>query len=289
MKYQVAKFAISGTSDKQTACDLLAALSAEAGFETFEENDEGLTAWVQKEQFDKDILDEVIATFPLVGTTIEYTIEDAEDRNWNEKWEETGWEPIVIDDKCIIHDTHHPSPATQQPSSMLDITIDAKLAFGTGNHETTRMIVRELMNYDLEGKRVLDCGCGTGILSIVACKRGAKEAVGYDIDEWSVENARHNAELNGVNNIEILHGNASVISHISGVFDIVMANINRNILLEDMAAMREVVNPGGEIILSGFYTEDGMALAERAGHLGMRLLRTDSENNWCMLVFAADA
>ena len=136
---------------------------------------------------------------------------------------------------------------------------------------------------------LLDCGCGTGILSIVACKRGAKEAVGYDIDEWSVENARHNAELNGVNNIDILHGNASVISHISGVFDIVMANINRNILLEDMAAMREVVNPGGEIILSGFYTEDGMALAERAGHLGMRLLRTDSENNWCMLVFAADA
>ena len=103
MKYQVAKFAISGTSDKQTACDLLAALSAEAGFETFEESEEGLTAWVQKEEFDKDILDEVIATFPLVGTTIEYTIEDAEDRNWNEKWEETGWEPIVIDDKCVRH------------------------------------------------------------------------------------------------------------------------------------------------------------------------------------------
>ena len=168
---------------------------------------------------------------------------------------------------------------------MLDITIDAKLAFGTGNHETTRMIVRELMNYDLEGKRVLDCGCGTGILSIVASKRGAKEVVSYDIDEWCTRNTEHNAQLNDVKNLEVLLGDAHVLSHVSGVFDVVLANINRNILLADMPRFKEVMTHGSVLIISGFYEEDSMILAEKAGELGMSLRCANSENNWCMLQF----
>lgn len=287
MNYLVANFHISGVDDLQSARDVLAALAAEAGFETFEDTDDGMRAWVQKEHFDKPMLDEMISTFPFETAVITYDVEDAENKNWNETWEEAGWEPIRVDDQLIIHDSKH--PVDSDDGEITDITIDAKLAFGTGNHETTLMIVRELLRNGMKGKRILDCGCGTGILAITACKLGAREAVCYDIDEWSVENTRHNAELNGVSNIEVLHGNASVISHISGVFDVVVANINRNILLEDMQKMREVLDPGGEIVLSGFYVEDGMMLAERAGHLGLRLLRSDSQNNWCMLVFAADA
>ncbi|MBQ7423293.1 MAG: 50S ribosomal protein L11 methyltransferase [Prevotella sp.] len=287
MKYLVANFHITGVEDLQSARDVLASLAGEAGFETFEDSEDGLTAWVQNDHFDQVLLDEIIKSFPFPTAEINYDIADAEDRNWNESWEEAGWEPINIDDQLLLHDTKH--SVEDLPENSIDITIDARLAFGTGNHETTLMILRELLHTDLKDSRILDCGCGTGILSIAACKLGAREAVCYDIDEWSVKNTRHNAEINGLNNIEVLHGNASVISHISGVFDVVVANINRNILIDDMEAMRGVVNPGGEIILSGFYVEDGMMLAERAGHLGLRLIRSESKNNWCMLVFTADA
>ena len=155
---------------------------------------------------------------------------EAEYRNWNEQWENEGFEPIVIDGRCIIHDTKHPAGDKAPDSPTLDITIEARQAFGTGTHETTRMIVGELLKMDLKGKRILDCGCGTGILGIVASKCGASEIVAYDIDEWSVENARHNAKLNGVKNMEVLEGDRNVLSHVSGVFDVVLANINRNIL-----------------------------------------------------------
>lgn len=140
--------------------------------------------------------------------------------------------------------------------------------FGTGTHETTRLIVGQLLQMDLKGKRVLDCGCGTGILGIVASKMGAQSVVGYDIDEWSVENARHNAELNGVRNMEVLEGNQSVLSHVSGIFDVVLANINRNVLMADMPAMKEVMSHEGILILSGFYAEDGIMIAEKRGLAG---------------------
>ena len=231
---------------------------------------------------DEDILKSVLADFPMEDVTVSYTLEEAAYKDWNEEWEDAGFEPISIDGKCIIHDPQHPVEAAP---GVLDITIQARQAFGTGTHETTRMIVNELVNMDLKDKRVLDCGCGTGILGIVASKCGAKEVVGYDIDEWSVENAQHNARLNGVENMEIFEGNRHVLSHVSGVFDVVLANINRNILLEDLPSMHEVMGHGATIILSGFYGEDGIMIAEKAGSLGLSLVKTESDNNWCALVF----
>lgn len=285
MKYLVAKFKIATSEDLLQVCkDLLADSAAEAGFESFEETQEGLEAYVQKELFDKDALDASIADFPIEGTDISYTIEDAEDKDWNEEWEEQGFDPICVDDQVLIYDAKHPELHPTTSPDHIEIGIEAKLAFGTGNHETTRMIVSTLLNMNLYKMRVLDCGCGTGILGLVASKLGASEVVGYDIDEWSVENAKHNAQLNGVDNLEVYFGNASVINHISGVFDVVLANINRNILLEDMKSFRSVLNEGGYMILSGFYEEDIPVLLEKAKEFGLYESGRRTDNNWACLV-----
>lgn len=285
MKYLVAKFKIATSEDLLQVCkDLLADSAAEAGFESFEETQEGLKAYVQKELFDKDALDASIADFPIEGTDISYTIEDAEDKDWNEEWEEQGFDPICVDDQVLIYDAKHPELHPTTSPDHIEIGIEAKLAFGTGNHETTRMIVSTLLNMNLYKMRVLDCGCGTGILGLVASKLGASEVVGYDIDEWSVENAMHNAQLNGVDNLEVYFGNASVINHISGVFDVVLANINRNILLEDMKSFRGVLNEGGYMILSGFYEEDIPVLLEKAKEFGLYESGRRTDNNWACLV-----
>ena len=285
MKYLVAKFKIATSEDLLQVCkDLLADSAAEAGFESFEETQEGLEAYVQKELFDKDALDASIADFPIEGTDISYTIEDAEDKDWNEEWEEQGFDPICVDDQVLIYDAKHPELHPTTSPDHIEIGIEAKLAFGTGNHETTRMIVSTLLNMNLYKMRVLDCGCGTGILGLVASKLGANEVVGYDIDEWSVENAKHNAQVNGVDNLEVYFGNASVINHISGVFDVVLANINRNILLEDMKSFRGVLNEGGYMILSGFYEEDIPVLLEKAKEFGLYESGRRTDNNWACLV-----
>lgn len=285
MKYLVAKFKIATSEDLLQVCkDLLADSAAEAGFESFEETQEELEAYVQKELFDKDALDASIADFPIEGTDISYTIEDAEDKDWNEEWEEQGFDPICVDDQVLIYDAKHPELHPTTSPDHIEIGIEAKLAFGTGNHETTRMIVSTLLNMNLYKMRVLDCGCGTGILGLVASKLGANEVVGYDIDEWSVENAKHNAQLNGVDNLEVYFGNASVINHISGVFDVVLANINRNILLEDMKSFRGVLNEGGYMILSGFYEEDIPVLLEKAKEFGLYESGRRTDNNWACLV-----
>ena len=285
MKYLVAKFKIATSEDLLQVCkDLLADSAAEAAFESFEETQEGLEAYVQKELFGKDALDASIADFPIEGTDISYTIEDAEDKDWNEEWEEQGFDPICVDDQVLIYDAKHPELHPTTSPDHIEIGIEAKLAFGTGNHETTRMIVSTLLNMNLYKMRVLDCGCGTGILGLVASKLGANEVVGYDIDEWSVENAKHNAQLNGVDNLEVYFGNASVINHISGVFDVVLANINRNILLEDMKSFRGVLNEGGYMILSGFYEEDIPVLLEKAKEFGLYESGRRTDNNWACLV-----
>ena len=285
MKYLVAKFHIEAPDDLLQVCrDLLADSAASAGFESFEETADGLEAYVQKELFDKDALEEGIADFPIEGTHITYDIEDAEDKDWNQEWEEQGFEPICVDDQIVIFDAKHPDLHPTTSPDHIEIGIEAKLAFGTGNHETTRMIVSTLLNMNIFKMRVLDCGTGTGILGIVAAKLGASEVVGYDIDEWSVENAKHNAQLNGIDNMDVYFGNASVINHISGMFDIVVANINRNILLEDMKTFRSVMQEGSSLILSGFYEEDVPVLLDKAHELGLQEVGRRTDNNWTCLV-----
>lgn len=289
MKYLVATFEINANEDLMQVCrDLLTDGAATAGFESFEDTEKGIEAYVQKEQFDKETLDACIADFPIDGIAITYQVEEAEDKDWNQEWEEQGFAPICIDRKVVIYDAKHPemycADKTEKEGDALEIGIEAQLAFGTGNHETTRMIVATMLGMNLRMKRVLDCGTGTGILGIAASKLGAKDVIGYDIDEWSVQNALHNAKLNQVENMEVLNGNASVISHISGIFDVVFANINRNILLEDMKKFRSVMGDGAYLVLSGFYEEDIPLLLEKAEELGMQETERRTDNNWACLL-----
>ncbi len=285
MKYLATSFRIKAEESLMQTCrDLLADGAAEAGFEAFEETTDGLEAYVQKELYDQDTLDAFIASFPIQEAEITYSVTEAEDKDWNEEWEDQGFDPICINDQVLIYDAKHTELHTTTSPDHIEIGIEAKLAFGTGNHETTRMIIATLLSMNLNRKRVLDCGCGTGILGIACAKMGAGEVVGYDIDEWSVDNARHNARLNGVENMEVLYGNASVINHISGMFDVVLANINRNILLEDMRAFRSVMNMGASLILSGFYECDITALTDHTEELGLKLSERHVENDWACLV-----
>lgn len=281
MKYFEVEFTINPMS--ADASDLLAALAGDAGFETFEEAENGLKGYVQQSLFDEDALRSCIADFPIEGTSIIYNVREAEDRDWNEQWEQEGFEPIIIP-PLAIHDGRH----LPEVESEISIEIDAKLAFGTGTHETTRMICKELISTvpELEEVRVLDCGTGTGILSIAALKLGASEAVGYDIDEWSADNARHNAVINRVDErFTSLLGDASVIDTIEGEFDLVLANINRNILLADMPRFVSKMHSGSKLILSGFYTADSLLLIQKAADLGLTFVSQNQDQDWACLVF----
>lgn len=286
MKYLIARFNLKPNTE--VVRDLLADAAGEAGFETFEETDNGLNGYVQEQLFNRPMLDEAIANFPIDGVEITYSMEEAEDKDWNEAWENEGFAPIVVGNQCIIYDAKRPMPDVQNlafSSNAVSIAIDARQAFGTGTHDTTRMMVEAMLDLDMKDKRVLDCGCGTGILAIAASKMGAKSIVAYDIDEWSVENARHNADINHADNIEVLHGNVNVLSHVSGMFDMVLANINRNILLADMAAFKDVMDSGAHLIVSGFYEEDVPMLVNRASELGLEYTLKRSSGNWRCLVF----
>lgn len=283
MKYLVAEFKIECQDGMiQIARDLLTDALGEAGFETFEDTEDGIKGYVQESLFDDNAMNDVISNFMLPDVTINANIQEAEYKNWNEEWEEAGFERININDSITIYDARHDDG--NGIASGISIGIETKQAFGTGTHETTRMIVSTLLNIDIKGKRVLDCGCGTGLLGIAASKLGASEVVGYDIDEWSSENAIHNAELNGVGNMKVMLGDASVLKSVEGKFDVVLANINRNILLADMPAFVSVMADDSLLILSGFYASDVDLLIEKASSLGLSKIDSKSDSEWTCLV-----
>lgn len=283
MKYLVAEFKIECQDGMiQIARDLLTDALGEAGFETFEDTEDGIKGYVQESLFDENAMNDVISNFMLPDVSISANIQEAEYKNWNEEWEEAGFDRININDSITIYDARHDDG--NGIASGISIGIETKQAFGTGTHETTRMIVSTLLNIDLKGKRVLDCGCGTGILGIAASKLGASEVVGYDIDEWSSENAIHNAELNGVGNMKVMLGDASVLKSVEGKFDVVLANINRNILLADMPAFVSVMADESLLILSGFYASDVDLLIEKASSLGLSKIDSKSDSEWTCLV-----
>ena len=284
MKYYKVNFTLSPLNSD--ACDLLAALAGEAGFETFEETEEGLTGYVQQQLFDPSQLDELLQSFPFPDVTVSYKVGEAEDRDWNEQWEQEGFDPIVVDNRLVIHDGRHLPEQLSTVNYQLSIEIDARLAFGTGTHETTRMVCSTLLTLPLDGKRVLDCGCGTGILGIVAMKLGASACTAYDIDEWSVDNTRHNAVINQVD-ITPLLGDATILNKVEGKFGLVMANINRNILLNDLPTFRSKMADDAQLILSGFYTADIPLLVDKAEECGLRLVSQLEENGWACLLLAA--
>ncbi|MDO4801429.1 MAG: 50S ribosomal protein L11 methyltransferase [Prevotellaceae bacterium] len=264
--------------------DILPYVLGELGYESFIEDGDKLLAYIQEKDFNEEVLHN--SDFEDARN---FTWKRAEYKDWNEEWESQGFEPIVINKNLIIHDLIH--PLDLGTNYKYNIVIDAHLAFGTGTHDTTQMMVEQMMGNVVKiqqtGCRVLDCGCGTGILSIVAAKLGASEVVGYDIDEWSVENSIHNARLNNVGNCRFVQGNASVLGReICGGFDIILANINRNILISDVVMFQKIMNAGCILFISGFYCSDEEIITREFGKHNLMLTEQKlSSNNWQCLAF----
>ena len=273
MKYFEVTFTTSPCNE--TVNDIVSALAGEIGFESFVEWENGVQAYVQQSLFDEEALKDMVANFPLPDTEIAYEIKEAEDKDWNEEWEKNFFQPIVIGDRCCIHSTFH----KDTPQTEYEILINPQMAFGTGHHETTSSIICELLDADLEGKSVLDMGCGTSILAILASMRGANPVTAIDIDDWCVNNSRDNIALNNINNITVELGDASLLEG-RKPFDVIIANINRNILLNDMAAYTACMHKGSEIYMSGFYVQDIDAIRSKGESLGLKFVHYRENNNW---------
>lgn len=280
MKYIEVKFTIP--SEVGFLSELIPYQLGELGFESFQQTDEGLLAYIQQQLFNKDTLQETLLSLPQ-GEVLTYTVQDAEYKDWNEEWESQGFDPIEIEGKIIIHDCIHPVDATPY---IYNIVIDAHQAFGTGTHDTTQMMLRFLTSQPSPPESLLDCGCGTGILSIAAMKMGVRRVVGYDIDEWSVENSRHNAELNQCAG-DFFLGDASVLREaIEGTFDVVLANINRNILINDVPRFVKMMHADSVLAVSGFYTDDADTIIRAFAEQGLVPTPIKYEsNNWRLLTF----
>ena len=278
MKYLEVTFTVTPTSE--TANDIIAALAAELGFESFVESPQGTIGYVPAHLFDEQALTDALTDFPMPDTHITFTSCEMEDKNWNEEWEKNFFEPIVVDSRCVIHSTFH----KDYPKVDFDIIINPQMAFGTGHHQTTRLIISYLLDIDLQDKTVLDMGCGTSILAILASMRGAKTLTAIDIDEWCVNNSIDNLALNHINNIKVLQGDASSLAS-EGPFDIIIANINRNILLADMQYYVARMNEGAEIYFSGFYESDLPLIQAEAERLGLRYLSHRVEKEWTAAQF----
>ena len=277
------KVAFAITPAEEAAADVLSALLAEVGFESFVTEEWGLTAYAPKATYDSEATEDVVRNFPLDGFSITSESEEIEGEDWNAEWEKNYFQPIVLGEECVIHSTFH----TDVPKARYDILIDPKMAFGTGYHQTTCHMLRAILASDMTGKSVLDMGCGTALLAILARKHGATDVVAIDIDEFAYENAKENIVLNNTPDIEVRLGGAEAIKE-SDSFDFVIANINRNILLADIKNYVRCMHPGSQIFISGFYTEDMDVLKEEAALHGLRYIDYAEDNRWAMMKFVKE-
>lgn len=264
--------------DLPTATDVMASLLCDIGYESFSPDESGMTAFVRAEAFDWDALNEAIDGFPFGGFSIKCSMKTIEGQDWNHEWEKNYFKPIVVGNDCVIHSSFH----TDIPACTYDIVIDPKMAFGTGHHATTSLIIERLLAMNLEGKSVIDMGTGTGILAILAAMRGASPVTAIEIDPAAEINARENVGLNGHSEIDVRLGDATLLAGLSA--ELFIANINRNIITADLGAYAGALLPGGTMLLSGFYEEDIPVIMATALPLGLRrVTHTVKGDNWTCL------
>lgn len=241
-----------------TSTDVLAAMLCDVEFESFVPDESGLTAYVKRELYNEAAIADIVTSFPLQAQ-INWRAEVIEGQDWNSEWEKNYFQPIVVGDKCVIHSSFH----TDIPKVEYDIVIDPKMAFGTGHHATTSLIIRQLLEMSLDGLSVMDMGTGTGILAILSAMRGAEKVSAIEIDEFAYVNAVDNVKINGEPQINVMLGDASLLANEEPV-DVFIANINRNIITADIAEYAKTLKTGGIMLLSGFYEEDVEVIMSQA-------------------------
>lgn len=266
----------------QVICDpdfseLIMAEIAEAGFDTFMETEKGFEAYVEMEKYDKEYLQAIKDKYAAL-TPVVFFQDRIQKQNWNEEWEK-NYEPIIVDDRCLIRADFHKI----EKKYPYELIITPKMSFGTGHHQTTYLMIKSQMDIDHQNKRVMDAGCGTSILSVMASKLGAREVEAFDIDEWSVSNGQENIDVNGCTNIHQQQGKLSDFTF-EGTFDIILANINKNVLLEEIKLYQGYLAPGGLLLLSGFFTSDIPDLLQEAKPYGLREAKRDEREQWASLL-----
>ena len=272
------EFEIPTRSWKSGEADILVAKMSQIGFEGFLENDDSTQAYIDKDHFSQEELDALIDELSDLGLKVQYHYRETEDQNWNEEWEKR-FEPVFIDQRVLIRAPFHEN-MDDLPCTLV---IEPKMSFGTGHHHTTRLMISEMLTLDMAGKRVLDMGCGTGILGIFSCKQGADRVLGIDHDQWAYNNTLENIERNGVSCMEVRLGDAGSIGEEQ--FDIVLANITRNTLVKDMPVYAGHTREKGVLIVSGILTEDVEYVLNAAYQCGLDHLSTREESNWLSLSF----
>ena len=255
--------------------DILVARLNEIEFESYSEVEGGIRAYVQTKLLDTDAAKEILSEISKL-TKVSFTINKVEQKNWNAQWE-SNYSPVVINDSCVIRAHFH----NNFPALKYEIIITPKMSFGTGHHQTTLLMVNEMFNLDLKGKLVLDMGSGTGVLAILASKLGARHLIAIDSDEWAFKNAKENSQLNNISNINFIHGDINDIGDTK--FDVVLANISRNVILNDIEIYVDQMKDDGEILLSGFLKEDIPLILEKTGQLGLELVVVKNKDKWQML------
>ncbi|MDH8701749.1 ribosomal protein L11 methyltransferase [Dysgonomonadaceae bacterium PH5-43] len=268
------------TPNTETNRDIISALLSDIGFESFVESDKGLDAYVPENLYSEENLAETLENLPLIDTNVKYHIEFIKSKDWNEEWEKNFFQPIIIDDRVVIHSSFH----KDIPSLDYDITIDPKMAFGTGHHSTTSLMVSYMLDLDLTNKSLLDMGCGTAVLAILASMKGANPVMAIDIDQWAYENSLENIRLNNTPDIAVALGDASLLG--DDKYDFIFANINRNILLEDIPTYAKCMKQGSSLYMSGFYQEDIDIIMKKCQEYGLKFVSFKEKNNWCAVHFS---
>jgi len=272
MEYTEVRFTCPAGEDWRR--DLLINDLAAIGFDTFEDTEEGFNAYIASQGLDIASIEYILLRLPS-QFPVGYTVHPITPKNWNQVWE-SNFEPILVSDRCYVRATFH----QPRPNTEYEIIIDPKMAFGTGHHQTTALMMTYMLESDLRGKRILDMGCGTGILAILAAKLEASSITAIDNDQVCCDSMRENAELNQVKSIQIYCGSKEVIPA-QEVYDLILANINRNILLEHLDKYAEVMKPKGLLLMSGFYDgKDLQLVKEKANALGLVYLDKKSKDNW---------
>ena len=258
--------------------EIIIAELSDACYEGFNETESGLEAYIAEKDFDEEVLKSLSLYNHNLPEEISYTLKKIEEENWNAVWEQ-NFEPIIVNDQCIVKAPFH----EVNRSYPYEIIIEPKMSFGTGHHETTHLMIEIILEKDLKDKKVLDMGCGTGILGILASLKGAKNITAIDIDEWAYTNALENRKRNHIENMEVLKGDASLLD--KEKYDIIFANINRNILIEDMGRYIQVLIPGGKLIISGIMPEDEKVMKKNSEKYNLNHERTRLKNNWIAMEF----